>query len=118
MGAQFVQIDAQPERSVVDADEFAVAEETVLDSVDEFFGVDGEELPFADLLNGCDLSGAKTYFVILADSQSVVFVEIIEGRHTGYDNKDDGHQCDAHGPCHVFHKALKIIIVLFHIRWN
>ena len=51
VGRCLVQVDSQTQGSIIDANQFIVAQEATTDSVHKFLIADGEKFPFANLAN-------------------------------------------------------------------
>ena len=67
---RFFKVDAQAERAIIDACQLAIAEEAMLDGVDELFVVHLKKFPFADSFNAFHLRGRKVDVAIFHDGEA------------------------------------------------
>ena len=69
----FVQVEAQPKRAIIDANQPAVAEKTMFNGVYKFLVGKLKEFPFADFLNGFDERGREVDALVLLNVEAIAF---------------------------------------------
>ena len=82
-----LQVNSQPQSTVIDTSQFGITEEAMSNGIDDFFVVDGQKLPLSDVTYALYLCWCDIDFFIFLQCQPIAFVEI---------HQHDAHQQQEH----------------------